>query len=140
MSADSQWQIRAALFTRLRENAALTALLKNGAESISDTAAGAAEMPYLVLGETRAEALDTQTGNGMKLVVALESYSRYRGMREIKQIMQAVYAALHNAQDFDLPGHYVVLCRFLSSRAFTESDGKTRRGIQYFEIITDEKP
>lgn len=137
MTADSQWAVQAAVYGSLCADNQLTVLLKNGAESIFDAVPEDAALPCLVMAGMRAEAFDTQEGRGLKIVMSFESYSRYRGMREVKNIMQAVYDHLHGKRDLAVAGHHIVDCRFLSSRTVMETDGLMRRGVQNFEILTE---
>ena len=137
MTADSQWAVQTAVYDSLRGDGNLTALLKNGAESIFDAFPEDAGLPCLVIAGMRAESFETQRGGGMKITMVFDSYSSYRGMREVKSIMQAVYDHLHEKDDLAVAGQNVVYCRFLSSRTAIEADGLTRRGIQNFEILTE---
>lgn len=137
MTADSQWAVQAAIYNSLCGDSNLTALLENGAESIFDAVPEGAGLPCLVIAGTRAEGFETQRGSGMKIVMSFDSYSGYRGMREVKNIMQAVYDHLHGKNDLTVAGHHVIDCRFLSSGTASEADGLTRRGSQNFEILTE---
>lgn len=137
MTAESQWAVQAAVYSSLCGDGVLTALLQNGAESIFDAVPDNAAPPCLVMAEMRAEVLDTQQGSGLRMVMAFDCYSLYRGMREVKQIMQAVYNHLHRKDDLAVAGHHVIDCRFLSARTALEADGFTRRGTQRFEILTE---
>jgi len=137
MTADSQWAVQTAIYDSLCNDGQLTALLNSGAESIFDAAPVDAGFPCLVIAGTRAENFETQGGGGLKIVMSLDSYSRYSGMREVKNIMQAVYDHLHGKNNLIVAGHHVVDCRFLSSRTVMDDDGLTRRGVQNFEILTE---
>ncbi|MBL1148201.1 MAG: DUF3168 domain-containing protein [Pseudomonadota bacterium] len=137
MTADSQWAVQSALYDSLCGDSQLISLLKNGAESIFDAVPDDAALPCLVMAGMRTEAFETQAGGGMKILLSLESYSRYRGMRELKMIMQAVYDHLHGKDDLLVAGHHVIDCRFLSSRTLMDEDGLTRRAVQNFEILTE---
>ncbi len=136
MSTDSQWAVQQSVFSRLAAHAPLTALLAQGAGSIFDVVTQDAPMPYAVLGEMESTELSTQQADGCDIVLSIHVLSRYRGFKELKNIMAEIRASLHNAS-FSVTGHTLVLCQFLSSSVTMESDGQTRRSIQKFRIITE---
>ncbi len=135
MSADSQWDVQASMYTAVQADTSLTALLAN---RVFDYVPEESAFPYIVLGDAFAEPFDTQIGRGLNIRLTLQSFSRYQGMQEIKQIMQAVYDLLHEKNDWSIAGQSVISCRFVSSRTIVDKDGKTRSAIQNFEIITEE--
>ena len=139
MSSESQWDVQKSLYDVLRADSQITSLLKDGQDSVFDYVPTKSERPYLVLGESIAEPFETQTETGLKMTVSLHIYSGYRGMREIKDIMRAVYDQLHHKSDFTITNQEVVMCRLVSSRVAVEDKGKTRHSVQRFEIMTEPK-
>ena len=139
MSSESQWDIQKALYDVLRADTQITSLLEDGQDSVFDYVPTKSERPYLVLGDSVAEPFETQTERGLKITLSLHIYSGYRGMREIKDIMRAVYEQLHHKSDFAITNQEVVMCRLLSSRVSVEDKGKTRHSVQRFEIMTEPK-
>lgn len=134
--ADSTWDIQTAVYSRLAVDSALTSLLAAGSAGVLDHVPGNTAFPYVVLGETRAQPVDTAQGDGYEVVITLHSYSRAAGMAELRQIMSALHASLHRAA-FTVPNHALILCRLLDSETRMEVDGKTRHGTQRFQLITE---
>lgn len=96
-------------------------------------AAGSA-FPYIVLGESAAEPLETQAGGGYDTTLDIHTYSRALGMKEAKAVMAAISDCLHG-QDFAVTGQRLVFCRLISQSL--RQDGETRHGVQRFRIITE---
>lgn len=136
MSADSLWDVQTGVYARLTGAAGLTALLAGGAAGVRDHVPPGTAFPYVVLGEAAARPLDTQDTSGNDIALTLHIYSRGAGMKETKNIMAAIDAALHNAA-FAVPNHTLVLCRRLEAAVSLESDGLTRHGVQRFQLITE---
>lgn len=131
MSLDSQWSTQTAVFEKLTESAALAALAP-----VYDDVPDNADFPYVVLGAMDARPESTQGTDGLRLILTVESFSRYRGFSELRQIMAEITAALDRA-DLSIPGQAAVSCRLLSASSRLDADGRTRRGAQTFEIITE---
>jgi len=58
-------------------------------------------------------------------------------MKEVKEIMGEVYAALHRAS-LSISGYNVVDCLWEFGNAVTEADMKTRHGTQRYRITLQE--
>ena len=136
MSAESIWDAQGGVFTRLAGVAALTSLLAAGANSILDHVPAGTVFPYVVLGEASSTPVDSQRTSGNDVTVTIHTYSRGFGMKQAKQIMLAIYDALHNVA-FAVPNQTLVLCQCLDAHTLLEGDGLTRHGIQRFQLITD---
>ena len=76
---------------------------------------------------------DGTTDTGVDEFIDIHSWSRYRGQREVKEIMQAVYAALHHL-NLTVTGRTTAFCWLDDSRVTGDPDGLTRHGIQTFRI------
>lgn len=136
MSSDSTWDVQAGVFTRLTGVSALTSLLANGAGSVLDHVPAGTAFPYVVIGETSSQPLDSQEVSGNDVTLTLHTYSRGSGMQQVKHIMSAIYDALHHAS-FSVPNQVLVLCQCLGAETSLTEDGVTRHGIQHFQIITE---
>jgi Protein of unknown function (DUF3168) len=94
--------------------------------------------PYVVVGDDQSAAWDTDTELGADITATIHTWSRYRGKKETKELQGLVYAALNRAESkFDIAGYKVVLCDFLTSQSFLDTDGKTRHGVQTFRILIE---
>lgn len=136
MSADSVWDVQTAIFSRLSSSSALTSFLTDGADGVRDHVLPSTAFPYVVIGETRSKPFDMAVWSGYEVFFTIHIYSRSAGMNETRQIMEAVYNSLHNAE-FNVPNQHLVLCQLQQSETRLEADGKTRHGIQQFRIITE---
>jgi hypothetical protein len=93
--------------------------------------------PYVNIGDLTGVEYDTDDKDGGEITITVHTWSRARGMKELAELMDAVYAALHN-QSFAVAGEVVVLCYFEFVQTMTEPDGLTRHGVQRFRFITQE--
>lgn len=135
MTADSTWAVQTAVFATLAGNAALVGLLPDGSLGVHDAVPPDAAFPYIVLGETAAKPLDTQTAGGYDITLSLHAYSRANGFHELRTVMAAVHDALHHAP-LPVSGQTTVLCDVLSAQTQLEQDGLTRHGIMRLRIVT----
>ena len=94
-----------------------------------------AALPFAVLGETRMRDWPGVEG-GLDHEIRIEIASRYRGRREVKQILNAVYDALHEV-DLTLDGQRLVQLRFLFADVFPRSDRRLFRGVARFRALTE---
>jgi hypothetical protein len=136
MPKESIWDIQKAVYDSLSSDGVLTALLADGADSVFDHVPPGSAFPYIVIGEMSSRPLDTMGGHGRDVSVTIHSYSRGRGMKELKAIMCAVFEGLHDA-DFAIDGHDMISCRETVTDCFVEQDGDTRHGVQRFRIVTE---
>lgn len=136
MSADSSWDVQTAVFTRLTGVSALTALLARGADSILDHVPEGTAFPYVVLGEASVHPVDGHGAQGQEVILSIHTYSRGSGMHQARQVMSAIYNALHQAS-FSVPNHNLALCQCMEGETTLEEDGITRHGVQRFQIITE---
>lgn len=135
MTADSQLVVQAALVAALKAFAPLTALLSDGAGSVYDHVPEDAGFPFLSVGESVARPFDDKSAGGMDQQVAIHSWSRQRGLKEVKTIMAAVVEAL-DRQELSLAGHSLIDISFQFSDSLLDPDGLTRHGIQRFRVVT----
>jgi len=134
MSADSQWPLQQALFAALSADATLQGMLGSPAR-VFDHVPQDSAFPYVVIGEATSGPFDGKTENGMEQTLTIHAWSRYRGLKEVKQIMAAVTASLDD-QALAISGHTLVLLRFELAATFLDPDGMTRHGVQRFRALT----
>ncbi|MGM0423072.1 MAG: DUF3168 domain-containing protein [Pseudomonadota bacterium] len=138
MSADSQWAVQRAIYDQLRQDTGLTAMLAAGSDGIFDYVPANAPGPYCVIADMTASGFETQTRPGMRILCAVESYSRMPGSQEIKNLTAKIYDRLHHA-DLESEDHDIVLCQQVSARVENLAGGRMRKCRQVFEIITEPK-
>ncbi len=134
MTADSQWPLQQALHAALSGDAALQGFLGDPAR-VFDQVPQDSAFPYLVIGEDTTAPFDTKTEAGMEHRLTIHSWSRYRGLKETKQLMAAVTAILDGAS-LSVSGHDLVLIRHEFGATFLDPDGLTRHGVQRFRALT----
>lgn len=134
MAADSQWPLQQAVHAKLLADAGLQALIGNPAR-VYDHVPEASIFPYILVGDATAVDWSTKTGEGMEQTLTLHAWSRYRGLKEVKQVMAAIVTAIDQVT-LAVTGHAFVLLRFEFSDTFMDPDGLTRHGVQRFRVLT----
>ena len=137
MTIDSQWAVQQAILTVLQTDSGLTALLAGGSASVYDHVPQSSAYPYIAIGEATARPgeADNNDGDIMAQTVTIHSWSRHRGMKEVKEIMGEVVGALNRAS-LSVTGFNVLESRFEFSETFMDPDTITRHGVQRFRITT----
>lgn len=123
----SIWNIQAALYSALSGNISAT---------VYDHVPENSAFPYVVIGEDLANEWDTDTEQGFETVLTLHYWSRYRGKKEIKQLMGEVYGLLHRT-DLTITGQYTVSLMWESSEILLDADGLTYHGIEDYRLISE---
>ena len=137
MSVDSQWETQQAVLTTLRGASGLTALLASGLSSIVDHAAADTLYPYVLIGEATARPgeADSKDSDAFEQTLTIHTWSQYRGLKEVKQIMAQIVSALDQAS-LTVTGHNLIQAQFEFSETFLDPDGLTRHGVQRFRVTT----
>lgn len=133
MSDHFSWGLQKAIFSRLAENADLTALLNNPPR-IFDAPPSDAVFPYLILGETRVRDWAGVDG-GLEHEIRINAYSKYQGRREVKDLLNTIYDTLHEAE-FSIEGRRLVHIRFVFADIFPRADGGVFQGVARFRAVT----
>ncbi len=129
----SLFAVQEAVYGTLSGNAALQSLIGNPTR-LYDVVPPAAVFPYVTLGDLTIKEFDTKDRSGFEQILVLRAWSRARGRKELKQIMQAIYDALH-AASLSVTGADAVSCQFQSAATSAESDGLTLQGVLRFRVI-----
>jgi hypothetical protein len=90
--------------------------------------------PFVQIGEGRAIEYGTKTSDGSQVALQIDVWSRYRGAKEIKNIMDRVHTLLHN-QDLTVTGTNLINLRFEFSDSLRDPDGITRHGVMRFRAV-----
>lgn len=93
------------------------------------------EPPYVIIGEMTEVPFDTDDSVGRECTMVIHSWSTYRGMKELKDMMDTNKAALHDV-DLVVGAGKFILGLLESSQAMLDPDGLTRHGVQRFRFIT----
>jgi hypothetical protein len=131
---DALFNAQTALYTALAANGAIQTLL-GSPPRLYDHVPPGATFPYMAFGAISVHPYDTKTETGFEQIVTLDIWSRYRGSKEAKDILQAAYDALHRAT-LSVSNEVFLLCEFHSADLVLESDGITYRAAARFSLIT----
>ena len=112
---------------------ATTGLVGIVSESLNDTNS----FPKIWLEDGGADDWSNKDDDGLEAIVNLHVGSRYRGTKELRELMSKCHTALHFV-DLTLANGQSVLCQFLRHDIVTDSDGITRHGIMRFNLLISE--
>lgn len=96
--------------------------------------------PYVQLNVPSTDENDTDLENGFNASVDIVSYSRYRGSKEINDLVKEIYDALHRWDFPDTASYCISIIQQVASGVTRSPDGITRDSIQTFKIIFENKP
>ena len=138
------WELQQAIYAKLSANADLQAL----GVTVYDHVPQRSDYPRTVIGEdfpTQADTDDTLDSNHEITLhhwsrdVGQDGYPgkvRHSGSRQVKQMEQACYKALHR-QPLVVAGAAFTDCQALDSDIFLDPDGLTRHLVQRFIVLLD---
>ena len=95
--------------------------------------APATTFPYCVIGDDTMTAWETDDTVGAEITIVLHFWSRSRGFKQIKGIMDQAYARLNRAS-LSKRGYNVVDCLFEFGEAMADPDGVTKHGVQRYRL------
>ena len=100
-----------------------------GTNVFDDVPQGTA-FPYIVVGDSPWTDGGTDDDFGQDYTININTYSRYSGRKETKEILAAIYTLLHLEElVLNLSTGYSANLRASSGSTFKESDGETYRGV-----------
>ena len=125
------WELQKSIFTTLNGN---VSGIDDANVSIYDDVPENTAYPYVVIGEETASNDGSKTLDGIEYTLTIHAWSRYRGRREIKEIMQSVYENLHDTA-ITVTGASLVNVRQEFNTTLAENDGITRHGVMRFRAV-----
>ncbi|QQR69858.1 MAG: DUF3168 domain-containing protein [Alphaproteobacteria bacterium] len=131
---DPHTAVQDALMAVLMASAALKARIGDPPRLYDHVPAGPV-FPFLSLGGARSRRMDDLGGDGMAQEITLHAWSRYRGQREIKDMLAAMYGALHNAP-LTVAGQSFALALFVDAATDLEEDGLTYHAQARYRLLT----
>lgn len=124
------FNLASAIYGRLTGDATLMGIVEGVYDDVpQDTA-----YPYVVVGEETTINAGTKTKDGVEYTLTIHVWSRYRGLKQAKQIMERIYELLHN-YDLTVSGASLVNLRQEFSATFVDADGLTRHGVIRFRAM-----
>ena len=119
-----------AVYAKLNATSGLTGIVS---ESLNDTDS----FPKIWLEDGGSDDWSNKDDAGLEAIVNLHIGSRYRGTKELRELMSKCHTALHFV-DLTLANGQSVLCQFTRHDIVTDSDGITRHGIMRFNLLISE--
>ena len=131
--------IRAGIYSALSSSDAVMNLIKQIYDHVPqpDDPGGGAEFPYISIGDNTFNQWDTDTEIGAEVTVTIHTWSRYKGRKEVSEIHDAIYSALHRRDEVNITGFRLIGCDFEHAEIFVDADGETRHGVQRYRMIVD---
>ena len=127
----AQFALQSKIFTTLNTDNTLTSTL--GANVFDDVPEETA-FPLVVLGEDTTVDFSTKDLIGSETTINIDVFSRYRGSKETKEIMDRIHSLLHDSS-LTVSGVNLINLRFEFSDVIRDPDGITRHGIMSFRAI-----
>ena len=126
-----QFALQSSIYTALNVSA-ITSTLACG---VYDEVVEGNSYPFITLGEETA--IDYSTNNlvGSETTINIHIWSRYKGSKQTKQIMDKVHDLLHDVS-LTVSGVNLINLRFEYSDIMRDPDGITRHGVMRFRAIT----
>jgi len=93
--------------------------------------------PYVVIGDETATNISTKDKDFHEHTLTIHIWSQYRGNRDIKEIMEQVYAALNDVS-YTVSGASGVNLKHEFQTTLTEGDGITRHGVMRFRAVVSD--
>ena len=128
--SDHSLELQKSIFNALDGDSTLQSLVTDVYDFVPESTA----FPYVKIGEETSIDNGTKTLQGNEHTLVIHTFSRYRGSKEVKEIMSRIYALLHESS-LTVSGASLVNLRFEFSDVIKENDGFTSHGIQRFRAI-----
>lgn len=127
--------LQAAIYARL--DSQLTAPVYDHVPQADDPSSDAA-FPYVVIDQLTLNEADTNDTNAFVGSIMVHSWSRYRGAKEILELQEGIYNALHQYNNsLTVSGYGVSSIYQTLSEVLRENDTITRHGVQRFRVIIE---
>ena len=128
--SDHSLELQKSIFNRLDGDSTLQNLVTDVYDFVPENTA----FPYVKVGEETSLDNGTKTLQGNEHTLVIHTFSRYRGSKEVKEIMSRIYALLHESS-LSVTGASLVNLRFEFSDVIKENDGFTSHGLQRFRAV-----
>lgn len=129
------WELQKAIYGLLNDASisGVVSIIDNPNTDPSDS-----DYPFIEIGESQIIPNDVSNSNGntdtgQDEFFEVHTWSRYRGKKEVKEIMGAIYTALHHTK-LNVTGRQTAFSWLDDARVIDDPDGLTRHGIQTFKI------
>lgn len=134
----SAWAVQKAVYTRLSGSVVLQSA--DGAIPVYDDVPQDQAYPYIMIGDVTGSQWDTKTTPGDQVTVTIHALSQYRGMSEVKRMLDEIVQDLTSATlDLSADTFAAIVSRVDHYETFLEGDGRTRHGILRFRLTVDDQ-
>ena len=116
--SDHSLELQKSIFNALDGDSTLQNLVTDVYDFVPENTA----FPYVKVGEETSLDNGTKTLQGNEHTLVIHTFSRYRGSKEVKEIMSRIYALLHESS-LSVTGASLVNLRFEFSDVIKENDG-----------------
>lgn len=131
--ADRTVELFTGLYAALASNPALTALI--GIDRVYDAVPAGAPAPYVSIGDATAVDVSGVLVDAQEHTITVHCWSETPSTLEVKQIVAAVRAALHE-QTIALPAGQCRNIRCEYHETLRDPDGVTHHGVMRFRAVT----
>ena len=128
--SDHSLELQKSIFNALDGDSTLQNLVTDVYDFVPENTA----FPYVKVGEETSIDNGTKTLQGNEHTLVIHTFSRYRGSKEVKEIMSRIYTLLHESS-LSVTGASLVNLRFEFSDVIKENDGFTSHGLQRFRAV-----
>lgn len=96
--------------------------------------------PFTVMADSTAKEWDTDTDEGLDIVLTIDTWSQYVGNAEVKAMQDKIRDVLNHAElALSEIGLHCVLVQLTSEQVLTDpTDGLTRHGTQEFRLLVEQ--
>jgi hypothetical protein len=133
MSGFGVLEIQKAVYSKLKNDSTLSAMIMGVYDRVPD----GSSFPYVTIGEADCRDWSSVTANGIESELTLFVYSRGGGRKQALEIMERIYALLHEGS-FSMTGHSLIQSRFERSDVRLLNDGHTYRGSMGLRLFSME--
>ena len=130
------FELQKAIFSRLNGGSIVDEQDQAITGVFDDVPEGSA-YPYVVIGEETATNIGTKDKDMHEYTQTIHVWSQYRGLKEIKEIMEQIYTLLNDFA-ISVSGASAITLRHEFPTTLTEGDGLTRHGVMRFRVVVSD--
>ena len=130
------WNLQKAIYSRL-SGGSITDENDQAITGVFDDVPEGTAYPYVVIGEETATNIGTKDKDMHEYTQTIHVWSQYRGMRDVKEIMEQIYTLL-NDYSITVSGASAITLRHEFQTVLLEDDGITRHGIMRFRVVVSD--
>lgn len=128
--ADTSLEVQVALIDLLKASGAIAALVD---DRIYDTVPDNVSFPYINLEPFDSATEETKDQDGQMHSIQIDTWSRYRGQKETREVIAAIRDAVHRVP-LIITGGDVIFSYVSNTRLLMDSDKRTIHGIVEMQI------